>query len=318
MTSKHGAQGRLTVGQLDGIRKNLFRCARPIVDEAGFPWHREASGEPSAAKLESSQALALDLFQTVKTLESRDEIIDGWCRRLNLNMSGPWDLKPECPIDRDLLNESRPTQVDVMACSDAGVLLFECKFTEPDGGGCSQTRPLRRPGPNCGKIQCDGTYRQQINPVNGVRSRCALTGKGIQYWQHVPSILGLQPDEDHVPCPFSGGWYQWMRNLAAARALSLRLARPTAFIIAFADGDLPMAHKLGYQGHPPSMEWTQFGKHVEKGQVPLRTVTYQSLLEVAHDATPEPEQQVLADLKDWMERKIDGSISIRNGIIAAE
>lgn len=110
----------------------------------------------------------------------------------------PVTLKLEW-IDRDaLLNEPIPTQVDAFAFGQRAVLVIECKFTE-GGGGCTQPNP-RRKGAHKGLRQCNGDYAIQINPVNGVEARCALTGKQIRYWEIIPKIFGLDAEEDSRPC----------------------------------------------------------------------------------------------------------------------
>ena len=63
-------------------------------------------------------------------------------------------------------------------------------------------------GPRRGLRQCDGNYASQINPANGAMARCALTGKGILYWQHIPELFGLGAEQDYHPRPFRGDHYQ--------------------------------------------------------------------------------------------------------------
>ena len=121
---------------------------------------------------------------------------------------------PQCPLSahspRDALGEPRPTQVDASVGGDSCVLFFECKFTEPDGGSCSQPDPLRGNGPNRGIVQCSGDYALQINPVNKIEARCSLSGKGIRYWDVVPRVLAMDARVDHHPCPFRGGAYHFL------------------------------------------------------------------------------------------------------------
>jgi hypothetical protein len=52
-----------------------------------------------------------------------------------------------------------------------------------------------------------------------VRSRCALTGKSIRYWEYIPKVFELDPGVDHTPSPFKGEAYQWMRNAVLAAAI---------------------------------------------------------------------------------------------------
>ncbi len=102
------------------------------------------------------------------------------------------------------------------AVGQSAVLLIECKF--PEGGGtCSQTKQ------RAGKKQCNGNFSEQVNPVNGLKSRCALTVKGIRYWKNIPAMMELDADIDHSPCPFAKDTYQWMRNAVLAHVVGERM-----------------------------------------------------------------------------------------------
>jgi len=43
-------------------------------------------------------------------------------------------------------------------------------------------------GAQAGVRQCNGNYEMQTNPVNEEKARCALTGKGIRYWELIPGV----------------------------------------------------------------------------------------------------------------------------------
>src|SRR5438445_12073212 len=129
----------MTEMEVAEIEANLFTAARPIVrDRPEFPWHRDRAGRVTASQPASSQALAVDFFGTIGALTSRDAILAAWTDHLALSLGGPWTIDLEHLVPRDLLGEPRPTQVDAVARGGAGIILFECKFTEADGGGCSQ------------------------------------------------------------------------------------------------------------------------------------------------------------------------------------
>ena len=262
------------------IESGLFPSARSIMSERpDFPWHLDKSRIPTATLVASSQAIAIDFFQTIKGLSSQDVIMAAWTEHLGIPFHGPWRIELEHVLSKSLLNEPRSTQLDALALSDDGVITFECKFTEPDGGGCSQPNPLQS-GAHKGMAQCNGSYTPQVNPVNGISSRCALTGKGIKYWSHVPSVLDINADADIDPCPFRGGWYQWMRNLLAAQALGRERGVKSAALVVYVDGDFPMAKKVRTE------DWKLLQEKVAGRAVPLRAVSYQELLKVAIDAAP--------------------------------
>lgn len=287
----------LTNGELLAIEANLFPYARSIVrDRQNFPWHRDRTGAITASQVASSQALAIDFFVTIDGLNSRDAIVNAWMADLGLAFTAPWKLDVEVLVPRTLLGEPRPTQVDAVATGFNGLVLFECKFTEPDGGCCSQRIPIRN-GPNRGARQCDGTFANQINPVSGVHSRCALSGKGIKYWELIPDVLDVDPTRDYWPCPFAGGWYQWMRNLVAARAIGRARGLPSAFVVTYTDGPFPMARKV------TTDDWAQLNALAEGRAVPLRATSYQRLQTVSMSAASAHDQPVLAELRTWIERK---------------
>jgi hypothetical protein len=287
----------LNSNEIETVEANLFPHARQLVRKAPvFPWHRDQAGLVTAGRRESSQALALDLFVTIDSLGSRDAILNAWMTALSLQSGAHWSIEPEVCLPRALLGEPRPSQIDVRAQSGASIVLFECKFTEPDGGGCSQPRTITS-GRHAGMAQCSGAYVEQVNPVNGVSARCALSGKGIRYWEFVPEVLAFDPTSDYRPCPFASGWYQWMRNLVAARALSKESGLPAAFVVVYADGPFPMAGKV------KSEEWQRLVETATGRAVPLRVASYQQLLAWAVTAAAPDERPILRDLTAWIERK---------------
>jgi hypothetical protein len=69
------------------IKRNLFPAICDIVDKnKTFPWHKD--GE----KDNSSQALAVNLFKTIESLKSCDQIVNAWARDMNLEMTGSFYL----------------------------------------------------------------------------------------------------------------------------------------------------------------------------------------------------------------------------------
>lgn len=278
------------------VEENLFRGARWIVKaQPDFPWHRDRTKNVTAAYRHSSQALALDLFATIDRLASRDLILGRVAVEMGLSPSGPWSVTPEDLVPRSLLGEPRSTQVDAIARGSKSLLLFECKFTEQDGGGCSQPIPISQ-GSHKGMRQCTGRHETQINPVSSVSSRCALTAKGIKYWEHVPHVLAVDPEREG-PCPFKGGWYQWMRNLVAARAMAEAAGMSSAVVIVYAEGPFAMAKKI------KATNWTDFTKLLT-GDVPLRAVSYRTLFSWALDSGQSSDREILEDCRAWIDAKI--------------
>jgi hypothetical protein len=298
----------LTTSEIQAIEANLFPTARPIVRTApNFPWHRDRAGTITASLAASSQAVAVDFFGTIDALTSRDAILDAWMADLSVPFAGPWRIDLEVLVPRELLGEPRPTQIDAVATGSNGLVLFECKFTEPDGGCCSQTLPIAD-GRHRGIRQCDGTFADQVNPVSGVCSPCALTGKGVKYWDFVPEVLTIDREREHRPCPFVGGWYQWMRNLVAARALGRARGLQSAFVVTYCDGPFPMARKV------TTDDWTRLNALAEGRAVPFRTTSYQRLQAVAMRAASERDRLTLDELEGWIGRKV---VTVAGNVVAS-
>lgn len=283
-------------GERDAISANLIPEARYILQsKPSFPWHRDRSGNVTASRPHSSQAIAVDVFATIAAMTSRDRILDAWMAALTLPPLGTARIELEEVIPRQLLGEPRGTQVDVLLHGERGLALLECKFTEHDGGSCSQTRPRLLPnGTKAG--QCNGKYERQVNPWNEESARCALSAKGVRYWEHVPDVLRVASDADHDPCPFADGRYQWMRNLVAAHALGRQCEKPAAFVVAYVDGPFPMARKVA------TPAWSEF-LHLVTGVVPLKTISFQKLVMLADGVAAEHERATLSQLSEWIRNK---------------
>jgi hypothetical protein len=195
------------------ILANLFPAAHAAVQPmTGFRWHSAAGERYDTWKVQSSQALAIDVFGTLKNLPNRVAVLDRLAGELGLPAGGPWDVHLEWHDPENHLREKQPTWVDAVARSPRALILFEGKFTEGDGGSCSQTQPLRT-GRRKGLRQCTGGYMWQVNPANGREARCALTAKGLRYWDVIPRVFDYDAGQSYFECPFAGPWFQWMRNL---------------------------------------------------------------------------------------------------------
>lgn len=202
---------QLTPAEVEAVRRNLFQPDAELLEDKRFPWHRNRDGEVTAAVPQSSQAIAISVFRAIRGLQSRDAVATRIADALGCEARGPWEIQLERLVPKDLLGEPRRTQVDVSLEAPDALIFLECKFTEPDGGSCSQVGPLRE-GSHHGQAQCSGSYVEQRNPVNGLVNRCALTAKGVAYWDFTEETLGFSKDRVHDPCPFKGGWFQWMRK----------------------------------------------------------------------------------------------------------
>lgn len=294
------------MSQLDGAtRKRIAANIFPIAHDAirsweAFPWHRDRGGRPTTYVPWSSQALAIDVFGTVSMLPAKTRILNLWMAYLGLSRDDDWNICLEWQASRRLLNEPRPTQVDAVARGRKQLILFECKFTEASGGACSQPKRLAA-GSAKGKIQCNGAYMQQRNPVNDIESSCSLTGKQIRYWDWIPDVIGYDNTQTHEPCPFAGSSFQWMRNLVVAAAEGHAAELRPAFVLvhagALGSDTFPVAREV------KSAAWQDIERRAAKGPVALRVASYTRLLDHAIAGLPDVDTLVLKELRSWVERK---------------
>jgi hypothetical protein len=75
------------------IKKNLFPASHAAIDDwEKFPWHRDRHGHIDTHKRHSSQALAIDVFGTIKASTERDGILGALARQCGVPDDGPWTL----------------------------------------------------------------------------------------------------------------------------------------------------------------------------------------------------------------------------------
>jgi hypothetical protein len=279
--TKHGHRTAAELAPL--YQPNIFPAAWPMVQTWGeLDWGR------GAVSRRSSQALAVDVFGTIALSPARDVVLDALAVELGLPAGGPWQVDLEWWDRENALGESQPTPMDVVLRSQRVLLCVECKFAEPDGGVCKQTKP----GKNL-PAQCNGAYADQVNPRNGLPARCALTAKGARYWDWVPRLFAVNADHDHQPCPFAGPWYQWMRLMAITACVAEREGRQPAFAVVYVDAPrLPMARK----------DWTAFRASLREDAMPFRARTFQRVLALA--AVAVPNNPIWPALTAWVEHKV--------------
>jgi len=286
------------------VMANLFPAARPAVEPWDrFPWHLGRGGKCDSSRPHSAQAMAIDVFGTLRVAAQgeRDAILSAIAHDLGLPEGGPWRVELEWLDPENRLREKRRTQVDAIAWGRDAVIFFECKFSERDGGECSQPNPLHG-GAHDGIVQCDGRYRMQTNPVNGQQSRCALAGKGIRYWEVIPQVFRFGAEDVHDPCPFHGPWFQWMRNLTLCHEIARTEGLQLAFVIAYADAPhLPFAQRLN------SDAWSTLVSALQPSAVAFRTIPFQSLVRQAEKCAQAAgaRTDVWADLARWVDEKIN-------------
>jgi hypothetical protein len=275
------------------IRRNIFHAAHPAIkDWSAFSWHTHKH-EITTGRRQSSQALAIDIMGTLEVSPARSAILNALAGRMGLPLSDTWEVQLEWPAG-DLLAEPRPTQVDAAAFGDRTTILFESKFTE-SGGHCSQTARIAK-GAHKGARQCDGAYHMQTNPVNGVEARCALSGKDIEYWAHIPKVFGFPAGQDRDPCPFAGSWYQYMRNLVLAAALK-KQGKQAGVVLLYAEHPAFSTNKW-----LRSDDAAMFRNSLGAGAPVFHPLSSQDMVRLAMEC--DPSSATWRELQAWVDGKI--------------
>jgi len=268
--------------KIDTIKKNLFyRSVDAIEDYHKFDWHSDA------AKLNSSQALTIDFWGCLKQSKFKNQLINILFNKNEQN----WEIEFEY-VDKKLLSEKKSTQIDILIKGVNTALILESKFTEKDGGGCSQVNRLKN-----NNLQCNGNYELQINPNNNIQSRCALTGKGIKYWKYIERTTHFIIDNDYSPCPFKKGEYQWMRNISFASAYSIEYKIKVETYLVYLDSAKCSISKKVSKG-------TYLGelKGKIKDSYSFMPISYNSLISrcIKYLEREENERKIWMDLEQWI------------------
>jgi hypothetical protein len=278
------------------VEANLFPAARPAVDpHDAFPWHGDGI---HTAKRHSSQALAIDVFGTLSQSPQRDGILNALLTGLGLQAGSDWQVQLEWRDPARRLWEPTRTQVDALARSDRHLVFFECKFTESDAGRCGQT------GSSGGGVRCDGNYHPQVDAASGTRYHCALTAKGIRYWDVIPRLFAYDRHGAYEPCPFAGPWYQWMRNMVLCSEVAATEGLQPVFVVAYADAPhLPVAKMIR------SRAWGEFMAQVRQDAMAVRTLSMQSMVLTAQAAVAgSAETQTWRELDAWVQAKVADTV----------
>lgn len=275
------------------LKSNLFyRSQDSIINYKKFEWH-QYHGKIDTYKVNSSQALAIDFWGCLILSPYKDSIINYLFDKQDCT---DWMILPEF-TQKELLNEPQSTQIDyLIECKSKYAIFIESKFTEKDGGGCSQVNET-----TCGKKQCNRNYEEQLNPVNNILSKCALSGKKIKYWHYIDLLTSLNSNDEYKPCPFVKGEYQWMRNLCFAEAYALKYNIITeTYLTYYKSEKCPISIKVQNQSYLGGLK----GKLLNMKA--LSPLSYNDLLnKIISFIAPIDlnEKKVWMDLQNWMVEK---------------
>lgn len=220
---REGDHGRPWVLQQQHRHRNLFRSE----------WWRLIAGKEHrwARALTSSQCFAVNLFAPL--VESR-ELAYRTYRALYpdhpLEATDRVDVMLEFTPDgaREWLGErGQPTQVDACfvvsrANQPIGYSLVEVKLTEQEFGSCRGAKVDQSPRGNPSPERCRDIEKVLLEP----RKQCWLAeSEGRNYWDLLlshPDYFDQRALKEFPVCPFSGGFYQLMRNSVLALCLVQR------------------------------------------------------------------------------------------------
>lgn len=274
--------------KVKSIKKNLFdRSVDSIKDFSTFYWHNDIEC------INSSQALSIDFWGCIESSTSKNEIIN---LLFNKNESN-WTMKFEYK-DKHLLNEKISSQIDVFLQGFSNAIFIESKFTEKNGGSCSQLKKTKK-----GLIQCSGNYENQVNPDNNIENRCSLSGKGIKYWKYISELTSLSENDTYKPCPIKNGEYQWVRNICFAKAFSEKNNNINVeTYLAYIDSEkCPIANKVNNDTYLGSLKGKLYDTNT------FRPISYCDSINKIIDflnGKDEDEKQVFIRLKEWIKNKI--------------
>jgi hypothetical protein len=189
------------------VRPGAFEAEAGRVRSATQRWQRHRWFR----SMRSSQALAQSLFANLRELGRLDALAG--LRAEDDLVASPWPAffsdvggwSAELEYAVDYLGEPRSTSVDVLL-TGASRVAVECKLAEADVGTCS--RPRR---PRTDPDHCNGSYAVQMART----APCALTERGVKYWDYIPDLFDISSAIVHRPCPLHTT-YQLVRNVLAA------------------------------------------------------------------------------------------------------
>ena len=93
------------------------------------------------------------------------------------------------------------------------------------------------------------------------------------------------------------------QSRCGAGAGSLSAGPVRAFVVVYAEGSFPIALGVG------TAEWTRLEALTAGRAVPFRKISYQHLHALASAAASQGDRRVLADLSEWMGRKLTAALA---------
>jgi hypothetical protein len=273
--------------KIECIKNNIFHHYIDAIENYDtFDWHQYHK-VVDTDKINSSQAVVIDVFGLLKLASYRDILINTIFSKNGNN----WNIDFEY-TNSQLLNEKPSTQIDIIISNNDNIILLESKFMESDGGACSQ--------PN---EQCNGNYEEQINLKNNIKSRCSLTTKKIKYWDYIPELYNYDKNENYYPCPFKSGQYQFMRNLCFGKALATTQKKKVENYFIYYESDIcPIYKKIINNDYLEKLKENLKDRNI------LKTLSYNELIEKTKNILNNinlEEYKKWNELEIWLKQKIE-------------
>ncbi len=156
--------------------------------------------------MKSSQALAQSLFGTLMVtqnaaiLQQLATVDDPNFFPFQPDQDRQASIALEANVEH--LGEPTPTSLDVIFAGARRVAI-ECKLMEERVSPCSRADLSEaKPG------HCNGNHEVQ----HGRETRCSYTEIGVQYWNILPAVFGIDSAIDQAPCPLRDA-LQLVRNV---------------------------------------------------------------------------------------------------------
>jgi hypothetical protein len=204
------------------IRDNIYSAAHDAITHwSTFKWHY-TDGNADAHVPHSSQAFCISVWGTFASPRGngvRKAVASILKDTLFQKALEPYDARVPLELEsdsRELLNEygGKQSHLDGVIKLDGLSVVVESKLFEALGA-CSQAK----------EKHCSGIYGAGSDLKLETRIACRLEGQeGSRtprlYWDVMKPISTKDAYQEGKPCPFAGGGYQVMRNIAAAAKLA--------------------------------------------------------------------------------------------------
>jgi hypothetical protein len=309
----------LTNDLIQKIKNNLFYRSRDIIgDYHDFSWDRysnqlyirDTEQNIRTWRLNSSQAVCVDIWGCVMLSQYKDTLIN----KIFRTNKKDWKIKFEYK-DEQLLHEFRSTSIDVLLISDDLIILIENKFLESSEVYCYY---FNKDDPECNgnyEVEPNGKYKKNYKQgkygcaFNGLNIKCGITWEHTKYWDYIPCIYNVNPNQIYQPCPFFDQ-YQMMRNLCFGAAIEDRCRYGVINCLAYIDSEkCEISNKINNGNYINKLT----NLMIDKSR--LIFLPHSLIIAIAKSIVNQDinELNVWSDLGNWINEKITRAPSVAHG-----